>query len=224
MTDAGQAVRRQAEALMETLGVQHLGQPLQARGWTFGFDRARVRLGRCVFRRGRTPVRTITLGAAHAAEGWTADVEDTVRHEIAHALDYETRGRSGHDAVWRRLARSCGAMPRACAVGPRRDDSASPYVGRCASCGHSHAFYRAPLRTYRCPACRADVLVVADRRTGAPVQGRAAYLGRCPACGQAQAFARKPRRRYACTPCCRTHAHGRFDARFALRVTRATAG
>lgn len=209
---------------MASLGVACLGRSLQALGWTFGFDRARVRLGQCMFRKGRTPVRRLSLSYLHARGGWTAEVEDTVRHEIAHALDYERRGRSGHDAIWRILAQQCDATPRACARGPRADDAAAPYVGRCAQCHAAQPFYRVPLRTYRCTACRKGPLTVMHRTTGEAAQARAPYLGRCPACGQTQAFARRPRRIYGCAPCCRVHAGGRFDARFALRVTRAAVG
>lgn len=31
--------------------------------------------------------------------------EDTIRHEIAHALDFEIRGTSNHDKVWKMIAR-----------------------------------------------------------------------------------------------------------------------
>lgn len=200
---------------MRTLGAAGLGEPLQDRGWTFGFDRARVRLGRCTFRG-----KTIALGTAHASAGWTTEVEDTVRHEIAHALDFETRRRSGHDAVWKRWAVRCGATPRACSRAPRPDDVDAPYAGVCPECGHRQPFYRAVVRTYRCPSCRA-ALVVVDR-TGEPVAARAAFAGTCPACGGVQPFARRPRRVYACAACCRAHACGRFDRRFALAITAAT--
>lgn len=215
MTDSLDDVRLLAEALMDALGAAHLGVPLQARGWTFGFDRARVRLGRCAFGRGR---KTITLSAAHARQGWTAEVEDTVRHEIAHALDFETRGRSGHDATWKRWADRCGATPRACSRAPREDDGSSAYMGVCEACGHRHPFFRLPLRAYRCPACRAGALRVETRAGGTPVQAQAPFSGRCPACGTVQPFGRRPRRVYACVPCCTKQAGGRFDARFALRI------
>jgi len=218
--DALADVHARAEALLDALGTETLGEPLGVRGWAFGFDRSRVRLGRCRFCLDRTTgrvVKTITLGAAHAAQGWTAEVEDTVRHEIAHALDFETRGRSGHDAAWRRWAVRCGATPRSCSRAPRPDDDASPYVGVCAACGHRHPFYRAVVRAYRCPQCRAPLAVV-NRETGEAAPNRAAFVGTCPACGAAHAFARRPRRPVACAACCRAHARGRYDARFALAL------
>ena len=39
--------RALALQLMDELGRELLGDPLTARGWTFGFDRARKRLGVC---------------------------------------------------------------------------------------------------------------------------------------------------------------------------------
>lgn len=216
-------VRLRAETLMRELGVSALGVPLHTRGWTFGFDRARVRFGRCTFRPGHPGGKTITLSTLHARLGWTAEVEDTVRHEIAHALDFETRGRSAHDAVWKRWAVCCGATPYACSRVPRSADADAPYAGVCPACGHRQPFYRAVVRTYRCPACRAAALAVIDRKTGTPATARPAFVGRCPACGDVQPFARRPRRIYACAACCRAHAHGRFDRRFALAIRRSDA-
>jgi hypothetical protein len=222
--EAHTAVQRHAEALMDALGTALLGRSLQGLGWTFGFDGARVRLGQCVFRRGRAAVRRITVSRLHAAGGWTPEVEDTVRHEIAHAVDYERRGRSAHDTAWRALALRCGATPRACTTAQRLPDAQAPYIGRCGACGAEQPFYRVPVRTYRCRACRQGALVVVNRRTNVPVQARAAYVGRCPSCQATQPFARRPRRRYACAACCRAHAGNRFDARFMLRVTRVAGG
>jgi len=210
-------VRSRAEALMRDLGEAGLGEALQDYGWTFGFDRARVRLGRCTFQG-----KTIALGLPHALSGWTAEVEDTVRHEIAHALDFETRGRSAHDAVWKRWAVRCGATPKACSRAPRPADVDAPYAGVCPTCGHRQPFYRAVVRTYRCPSCRTTPLAVVDR-AGMPVAARAAFVGTCPACGDAQSFARRPRRVYACAACCRAHARGRFDRRFVLAIRRVDA-
>ena len=99
-------VRGLALRLMEDLGRDLLGEPLQARGWSFGYDRARRRLGAC-----HPASRRITLSAARADELAEAEVEDTIRHEIAHAIDWERRGTTNHDATWKAVARACGASP-----------------------------------------------------------------------------------------------------------------
>ena len=126
------AVRRLAERLMADLGTAHLGRPLQTLGWTFGFDRARRRLGACHIR-----TRRITLSHALSTALPPADVEDTIRHEIAHALDVATRGRTGHDAVWKAWAVRCGAAPARCYSGPLPTDAEAPYVCLCPACGRA---------------------------------------------------------------------------------------
>lgn len=60
-----------------------------------------------------------------------------------------------------------------------------------------------PVRCYR----------AADVERPAP-----AYWAVCPHCERRVGFYRKPRRARACGPCCRTHAGGVYDARFAMRL------
>src|SRR5690606_5988298 len=102
--------------------------------WTFAFDRARVRAGACHFRD-----RRITLSRAITEVQDEAEVRETVLHEVAHAL---VGPRHGHDAVWRRTARSIGATGERCyAV----DQPVVPgrWQGRCAA-GHVVHRHRRP--------------------------------------------------------------------------------
>jgi hypothetical protein len=73
---------------------------LLASGWKFAFDRAQKRLGLCTY-----TTRTISLGAAYAASATMDAIEQTLLHEIAHALV----GHSvGHGPVWKRQAKAIG--------------------------------------------------------------------------------------------------------------------
>ncbi len=137
---------------MTLLGERHLGQSLLALGWTFGFDRAKRRAGCCRWRsRGRL-VRRITVSRYFAQALEPDAIEAILRHEIAHALDYETRGRSAHDDVWKRWAQRCGADPSRLYDGeqPRIE---APYEGRCPACGACYPFFRRPKRPRACGAC-----------------------------------------------------------------------
>jgi ribosomal protein L37AE/L43A len=224
-----------AEALMDALGRDLLGRPLSDLGWTFRFDRARRRLGLCTWARGGRPVKTVSLSRPHALTlGW-AVMEDVVRHEAAHAVDYETRGRSAHDAVWKALARRCGADPTAAYEGALADDGTSRYVASCPACDFSRPFYRAPARAYFCPTCAAErrdrvYLRVTERASGRVLRagGAAAgpspvarYVAACPACGLRVERVRRPTRRLACAECCRRHAGGRFSPLYELAFVRA---
>ena len=155
MGTEAEAVERQTRALMDALGREHLGEPLSARGWAFAFDRARRRLGACHHPRDArsAQVKRITLSRHHTNLGGWALMEDVARHEIAHALDYETRGRSDHGPAWRRWARRCGADPTRLHEGELPYDPDAPYHGTCPACGNAVPFYRRPTRRPACKAC-----------------------------------------------------------------------
>ncbi|MFN3597913.1 MAG: SprT-like domain-containing protein [Rubricoccaceae bacterium] len=221
------AVEARAHALMDALGRALLGASLQARGWTFGFDRARRRLGVC-----RPGARRITLSAPLALALAPEDVEDTLRHEIAHAIDAERRGRTAHDAVWRALAVRCGARPERTFRGTLPPDESAPYATCCPSCGASGGLYREPALPRRCASCaragRPAYLRVVHRTSGRIVWpggdtpgaygGTAGVEAVCPGCGRVHRAARVPRRAVACALCCA--AAGGFDGRFRLRFQR----
>ena len=218
--------RALALRLMDELGRELLGEPLQSRGWTFGFDRARTRLGVCRIRDKR-----ITLSSHLSRTLPPSEVEDTVRHEIAHAIDAERRGRSNHDRTWKAVARACGANPVRCYSGSLPDDPAAPYVGTCPTCGATHDRYRQPAGALRCRPCtavgRPSYLRVVHRASGRVVWpggaepgaygGTAGVQATCPRCETVYRRARRPKRVTACAPCCRLYARGRFDERFRLR-------
>ena len=227
-------VLTRTEELLAALGPDVLGRPLA--GWTVRWDRARRRLGLCTWKKGGRLARTISLSRPLARSlGW-AVMEDVARHEIAHALDYETRGRSAHDAVWRTLAVRCGADPTAAYDGPIPDDGTSRLVATCPACGHARPFHRTPTRAYVCPACarrpgdrRRVFLEIAERATGRIVRSGGAapgpspgarYAAACPACHARVERARRPTRRLACAACCRRHAGGRFSELYELAFAR----
>lgn len=106
-TKAG--ARAMMEQLMTELGEKHLGYPLQSKGWTCGFGNTKRALGRCFLGR-----RRIELSSHYVKVGTPDIIEDTIRHEIAHAIDYVTRGTSNHDRVWKAWAVKCGAAPNRC--------------------------------------------------------------------------------------------------------------
>jgi predicted SprT family Zn-dependent metalloprotease len=76
------------------------------RGWTFAFDAAKRRGGACHFGK-----RRITMAAGFAVAADEAEIEDTLLHEIAHAL---VGPRHQHDAVWQAKAREIGCSARRC--------------------------------------------------------------------------------------------------------------
>lgn len=222
------SIRAEADALMDDLGREHLGLPLQALGWTLKFDGAKRRLGICKWMRKGRKVRIISLSRHYALEGGWEKMEDVVRHEIAHAIDFETRGKSNHGAHWQALARRVGADPTRLYDGDDLEGPPSKYVGICPHCGGEQPFYRRVKRSYACPeCCRKHArgafserfrLRMVERATGREVKPRTSrpkkYTASCPSCGRKKHFARWPKYDYACKACCDRYAGGVYDPRF----------
>lgn len=141
-------------------------------GWSFRFDRARVRAGAC-----HHNTRTISLSPWITAAHDEAQVRDTLLHEIAHAL---VGPRHGHDAVWQARAREIGASGERCYQGGDEPVVPGRWQGRCAA-GHVVHRHRRPTRVLVCTRCRGgstlrrvlrwehDGRVVQERELGAQV-------------------------------------------------------
>ena len=79
----------------------------QLHTWSFGFDNAKRRCGRCSYAK-----RLITLSRHYVELNDEREVRDTILHEIAHAL---TGAGVGHGPKWQATAREIGATPNRCA-------------------------------------------------------------------------------------------------------------
>ena len=69
--------------------------------WSFDFDRAVRRLGQCVWKKNTRITRKITMSRVMTESRTDKEVINTMLHEIAHAIDFETRGISLHDEKWK---------------------------------------------------------------------------------------------------------------------------
>ncbi len=92
-------------------------------GWVIGFDLATSRAGVC-----RYAERRIDLSVSYCLAATRAEIEDTMLHEIAHAI---VGPRHNHDAVWKAKAREIGCAGERC---HRVQHSAPKWVGEC-GCG-----------------------------------------------------------------------------------------
>jgi predicted SprT family Zn-dependent metalloprotease len=112
-------------------------------------------LGSCHHVRGSERGRYISLSKTYVKLNNQSLVEDTIRHEIAHALDVLDRGDSDHGFNWRLKCQITGANPSRLKSGV----TAPPhkYVDEC-SCGRTYKRHRISYRSvYSCPTCK-DVL------------------------------------------------------------------
>ena len=111
--------------------------------WSVELDRAKRRAGCC-----RYAERRITISRHLTVLHDEVEVEETLLHEIAHAL---VGPRHGHDAVWRRTAQELGATGERCLS----EDSPAvetPWVGTCPA-GHITGRHRRPTRPVSCVRC-----------------------------------------------------------------------
>lgn len=77
-------------------------------GWTFHIDRAKRRCGCCYFHRRRISISRFYIQDPCVSD---QDIQNTILHEIAHALvGYE----AGHGPVWVEKAKSIGCDGKRC--------------------------------------------------------------------------------------------------------------
>lgn len=95
---------------------------LRGASWRFKFNtRAKKRVGQCDY-----DARTIELSYKYVEAGisW-AQMDETIRHEIAHALAGPW---AKHGPEWKAWARKVGATPKACADIPKDQAPKSKYL------------------------------------------------------------------------------------------------
>lgn len=131
-----------AESLAKTLMIKH---NVYQRGWKFEFDRAKRRFGCCKYR-----TKTITLSTDLTLLNKIEDVQDTILHEIAHAL---VGPRNGHNAVWKAKAMEIGCKPERCYSSDKVNTPRAKYEAVCHGCNKVHKRHRKPKRISSCGKC-----------------------------------------------------------------------
>jgi len=101
---------------------------LDYRGWTFEWDNAKVRFGRCLYHS-----KVISMSRPLVELNSEEEMRDTLLHEIAHAL---VGPGHHHDYFWRLEARKVGCRPTACVAADQSMVYPKPnFIGTCVGCG-----------------------------------------------------------------------------------------
>jgi len=95
-------------------------------GWRFKWGNSKRRLGMCSFKE-----KTIEVSLWYVGSTSDEELEDTVRHEIAHAV---VGSGHGHDYVWKRAAIQLGARPQSCAPDHVQSAAQPNYIIECSNC------------------------------------------------------------------------------------------
>ena len=83
--------------------------------------------------------KIISISRIHATyEQDKNAINDTILHEIAHAIDFKNRGYSNHDYQWKQIARKIGCVPSSRGYGkstiPFTKKQMSKFIGICPCC------------------------------------------------------------------------------------------
>ena len=142
-------VKRHAENLIE--------QYLPGRGWTVKFDNAKRRLGCCIY-----STRQISLSRGYMLANTLEQMDDVIRHEIAHAI---AGGAAGHGAGWVAACRITGARAERCHNSDQHGTVVPPsaWLLVCPKCGKSSPRHRRTATVY---ICRRDRSVLEWHRGG----------------------------------------------------------
>lgn len=125
---------------------------LTEKNWYFTWDNRKRSFGFCNWRQ-----KSISLSLYLLPTINDEKAENTIRHEIAHALDAMERGKSDHSWRWKAWAVKVGAKPERCGHATEEDvKEAMPYKSKyrleCPN-GHITPSHKAIKRSKSCGKC-----------------------------------------------------------------------
>jgi len=139
------------EYKVEVNGRTHLLTPTKL-GYRFKFDNAKRRFGCCSYRD-----KEISLSKPLCEYNLNNfyQINDTILHEIAHALSYKIHSSKGlgHCKRWVHVAKSIGCNGKRCYDSSQVNKIESKYSLVCDTCGGNYPRHRKPRTEYSCANC-----------------------------------------------------------------------
>jgi len=124
---------------------------LQKKGWTFEYNTRKRAAGLCNAAKKKIYISKWLLEQnLHKS----AEFENTVRHELAHALDFEMRGTSDHSRVWKAIAKKVLCSAERCYTADQiATTKTTKYTLICDSCGKEKASHKVVKVARACGTC-----------------------------------------------------------------------
>ena len=132
-------------------GLMHHVNPRDI-GYRFEWDNAKNRFGICRYSR---RVIGLSLPLVEGNLDNFTQINDTILHEIAHAISHEIHGRKGmgHGEFWKHVARSIGCNAKRCYNINSVNTPQYKYTLTCDSCGKVSHARRMGSSQYSCGTC-----------------------------------------------------------------------
>tara|TARA_R110002096_G_scaffold428402_1_gene640035 strand:- start:163 stop:663 length:501 start_codon:yes stop_codon:yes gene_type:complete len=141
----------EAHNLAESLIHKYLTRPeVHQHNWKFKFSNSKCSFGTCEWGRN---VKLIELSKPLTELNSKEEVLDTILHEIAHALDFQIRGFSNHDYIWRKIAKGIGCNGERCYDRNTVNLPEAKYTLKCNGCEKTTTRHRKPKRGMACGSC-----------------------------------------------------------------------
>lgn len=118
-------------------------------GWKFaGYDNAKVRAGVCYGKQ-----RKIGLSKYFVLHNTAEEIQSTILHEIAHAIDNEDRGYSNHDDHWKTIARLLGDDGARCYDSEKVVMPEGQHLYVCINCSKEVRYHKRKNKKSACGEC-----------------------------------------------------------------------
>lgn len=118
-------------------------------GWTFSYNKRKTILGMCAVNKKHISLSSYLISHNHDLPIW----EDTILHEIAHAIDFEIRGKTDHGIIWQNIAKTVGCDPKAYCDHTDIKIPTGKYTLSCKKCGTESNRNRKAKKKMACTHC-----------------------------------------------------------------------